>query len=128
MEPTDPPAKIDDESSDVGQDVDDGNVEGFDDENWDCDDRRDTVQPDANATADNSDLKQEASLPSAVSPFIDSDIAAAGNDFSEKASVDNGEGEAAESTSQPTGTNGWGIGSTLTAFAGALQQVRHVPF
>ena len=123
MEPTDPLTPGEGEWSDVEDDVDAGVIEGFDDENWACDGSKEDVNA-VGETQRNSkepDIIRDTEERTSASPIPDSvhtDVKS-----TENAGVDNNDDAAAENSATAVAADKWGFGSTLTAFAGALQQV-----
>lgn len=123
MESTAPLTEKEGEWSDADDNVDDGLVEGFDDENWDCDGSKGKANADATSTAvessNNGQMSTSAFSASAVPASAEAEAASP-----ENFGVDNDDASAADTAKDPETAGKWGIGSTLTAFAGALQQVR----
>lgn len=124
MESTDDFADKEGDWSDADDNVDDGAVEGFDDEHWDCDGSKGTANADTPGIAVESSGTLQ-NIASAVSASAGPASAEAEAVSSEKCAVDKDDASAEDTAKDPETSGKWGIGSTLTAFAGALQQVRN---
>lgn len=124
MEPTDPLTQEDGVWSDVEEVADDGVIEGFDDENWDSDAQKgDAVAVGKRQESENVDSTHVTSDPISttdISGSVHADVKSP-----ENVDVDNSDDAAANTGGSSAATDKWGLGTTLTAFAGALQQASH---
>lgn len=123
MESTTPTAKAEDSSDETADEVDDGVVQGFDNENWVCEESQEK----------DVSVAQESKVADVVPPeesTTNIDEAVCGVDANSDIPADQtgvgiDEGiSTADAPKTSAATGGWAFGSTLTAFAGALQQVR----
>eukprot|EP00892_Ulva_mutabilis_P012687 jgi/Ulvmu1/9791/UM056_0031.1 len=121
MEPTDPHTQGEGDWSDVEEDVDNGQVEGFDDENWGCDASKgegDAVgKQKASVIAEPARNAMNPRPGGMASDSVDADVKTAVRD-----AVDSNGDDTAGTTQHTAASEKWGLGSTFTAFAGALQQ------